>query len=414
MRLALRLCLFSLTIFCAVAILSLVRPASAQTQTGTVIISELRLRGPNGAEDEFVEIYNNSDTPRVVQASDTTPGWAIAISNAQQQITGNICIIPNGTTIPARGHYLCANSNGYSLSGYPSGNPTPNPSPAPSPTPLFATATPDNTWQFDVPDGSGVALFTTTSTIAQTAATRLDAFGFTISPPLFREGAGWPSVPTSARQASFFRDLTNVIPKDTNNNAADFLYAGTAPDISGNLLGAPGPENLRSPVTGLNITTALLDPSQPPAAVPNRERRPTVVPNGNLGTIIIRRTFTNNTGLPVSRLRFRVAQITTLGNENTCGGVVCADVRALTSTDGEAGVGGQVVTVRGVRLEEPPTQTIGGGFNSSLSADFITLATPLAPGQSVNIQFVLGVMRTGNFRFFFNIEAQTGSSIILL
>jgi hypothetical protein len=408
MRLALRLCVATLTIFACGVLFS---TASAQTQPNPVIISELRLRGPAGAEDEFIEIHNNTGADIVVQASDTSPGWAVAISNGQ--ITGNVCVIPNGTNIPARGHFLCANTNGYSLSGYPSGNPAPVATPTPTPT-TFATATPDATWAFDIPDGSGVALFTTTSTLAQNAANRLDAFGFTTSPALFREGTGWPTVPLSLREASFFRDISNLFPKDTNNNAADFLYAGTTPDITGSLLGAPGPENLRSPVIGLNIAATLLDPAVGAASPPNRERRPTVVPNGNLGTIIVRRTFTNNTGLPVSRLRFRVSQITTLGNENTCGGAVCADVRALTSTDGEAGVGGQVVTVRGVRLEEPPAQPNGGGFNSSLSADFITLATPLAPGQSVNIQFVLGVMRTGSFRFFFNIEAQTGTPPVII
>jgi hypothetical protein len=69
-------------------------------------------------------------------------------------------------------------------------------------------------------------------------------------------------------------------------------------------------------------------------------------------------------------------------------------------------VGGQVVTVRGLRLEEPPAQPAGGGYNASLSADFITLDTPLPPGQSVNVEFKLGVMRTGSFRFIVNIEAQ--------
>ena len=31
--------------------------------------------------------------------------------------------------------------------------------------------------------------------------------------------------------------------------------------------------------------------------------------------------------------------------------------------------------------------------------------TPIAPGQTVNVQFVLGVQVTGNYRFFVNIEA---------
>jgi hypothetical protein len=71
-------------------------------------------------------------------------------------------------------------------------------------------------------------------------------------------------------------------------------------------------------------------------------------------------------------------------------------------------VGASVVTVRGVRLEQPPDQPAGGAMNSSLSADFITLGTPLGPGASVNIEFKLGVMQTGNFRFFVNIEAANG------
>src|SRR5215212_1699561 len=105
------------------------RPASAQTQiqAGQVIISELRLRGPAGAEDEFVELYNNTDQPITVQALDASNGWSVVISDGQ--ITGPLFTIPNGTIIPARGHLLGANSNGYRLSGYPSGNPTTPPTP---------------------------------------------------------------------------------------------------------------------------------------------------------------------------------------------------------------------------------------------------------------------------------------------
>src|SRR5688572_4870806 len=116
MRLTVRLCAFVITIF---SCFSAVNQVSAQNpvQAGQVIISELRFRGPAGFEDEFIELYNNTNSPIVVQASDTSAGWAVAISNGQ--ITGNVCLIPNGTVIPARGHFLCANSNGYSLSNYP-------------------------------------------------------------------------------------------------------------------------------------------------------------------------------------------------------------------------------------------------------------------------------------------------------
>jgi hypothetical protein len=61
--------------------------------------------------------------------------------------------------------------------------------------------------------------------------------------------------------------------------------------------------------------------------------------------------------------------------------------------------------VRGTLLEIPPNQPNGGGFNSSLSAGAVTLATPLAPGQSINVRFLLGVQQTGTFKFIVNIEA---------
>jgi hypothetical protein len=394
------------------------RPASAQTQiqAGQVVISELRLRGPAGSADEFVELYNNTDQDVVVQATDASAGWAVVVSDGQ--FTGPLFTVPNGTRIPARGHFLGANSLGYSLGGYPSGNPNaliltaaPN---AVAQVP-FATATPDATWDIDVPDGTGVALFSTTNGTNFTAGTRLDSFGYAGSPALFREGAGFPAVVTADAEHTHYRDLRGGRPQDSGNNAADFLLVATAVGTQITRLGAPGPENLASPVVNnTTVSGTLLDPTVGSSAPPNRERRPNVEPNANLGVLLIRRTFTNNTGAPVSRLRFRTVNITTVGTPaSECGGNTCADTRALTSQDGEAGVGGQVVTVRGVRLEEPPAQPNGGGYNSSLSADFITLGTPLPAGQSVNIVFKLGVMREGPFRFIINIEAQNSPTPVV-
>jgi hypothetical protein len=63
------------------------------------------------------------------------------------------------------------------------------------------------------------------------------------------------------------------------------------------------------------------------------------------------------------------------------------------------------VTVLGTTLETPPAQPSAGGFNSSVTTASITLGTPLDPGASVNLQFLLGVQTTGSFKFFFNVEA---------
>ncbi|HZN06125.1 MAG TPA: hypothetical protein VFB65_05050, partial [Pyrinomonadaceae bacterium] len=115
----------------------------------------------------------------------------------------------------------------------------------------------------------------------------------------------------------------------------------------------------------------------------------------------------------ITRLRFRIVDISTI---STPGGI--ADMRALTSTDvvvtgitdsGTCAAAGTTppcsVTVFGTTLEQPPTQAIGGGHNSSMSAGTITLATPLANGASINLQFLLGVQQTGSFKFFINVEA---------
>src|SRR4030095_6920277 len=67
---------------------------------GQIIISEFRVRGPSGAQDEFIEIYNASGSDHTVAAASGT-GYGIAASDGTTR-----CSIPNGTVIPNRGHYL--------------------------------------------------------------------------------------------------------------------------------------------------------------------------------------------------------------------------------------------------------------------------------------------------------------------
>ena len=55
-------------------------------------------------------------------------------------------------------------------------------------------------------------------------------------------------------------------------------------------------------------------------------------------------------------------------------------------------------------METPPNQAIGGGYNSTLSSGTMTI-TPLANGQSILINFKLGVQKTGTFRFYIIVEA---------
>ena len=361
-----------------------------------LLISEFRVRGPNGANDEFVELYNNSNSAHVVASSDGSSGYSIAASDGVAR-----CVIPNGTVIPARGHFLCANVVGYSLASYPAGNGT--------------TATPDVSFTNNINDNAGIALFSTSNPLNYSLATRFDAVGSTTEAnTLYKEGVGYPALIPFSIDYSFYRSYCLVsapgadpvcspgdsgIPQDTNDNATDFVFVDTNGTSAGagQRLGAPGPENLSSPVdAGSGISNSRVDPAQADNVAPNVARDFTSDPpnNSTFGTLSVRRTWTNNTGVPITRLRFRVGEIETFPapsgtadlRPRTSGAVV------VTRTDAST------VAVQGTTLEQPPSQPNGGGFNSSLSASTVTLATPLAPGASVNVQFLLGIQQTGCYK----------------
>lgn len=377
----------------------------SQIAAAQLIISEFRVRGPNGANDEFIEIYNNSGADHTVAGGGT--GYAVAASNGVAR-----CVIPNGTVIPNRGHYLCVNSVGYSLASYPAGNGT--------------TATGDATYTTDIPDNAGIAIFNTSVGANFVLANRLDAVGSTSEAnTLYKEGTGYPALTPFSIDYAFHRDecgksgsITTFgacpisTPKDTNNNAADFVFVDTNGTSAGagQRLGAPGPENLSSPIQrNASFAVNLLDVCVAAASPPNRVRDFTSDPanNSTFGTLDIRRTVVNNTGGNVTRLRFRVIDITTFPAPS---GI--ADLRPRTSTAvvvtvdrPPCGSGTSNVTVQGTTLEQPPSQPNGGGFNSSMSAGVVTLATPIANGASVDVRFLLGIQQTGSFKFYFNIEA---------
>jgi hypothetical protein len=379
-----------------------------QTAATGIVISEFRVRGPNGANDEFIEIYNGTGADHTVAGGGT--GYAVAASNGVAR-----CVIPNGTVIPNRGHYLCVNSVGYSLASYPAGNGT--------------TATGDATYTTDIPDNAGIAIFNTSVAADFILANRLDAVGSTSEAnTLYKEGTGYPALTPFSIDYSFYRDncgksgsittfgaclpAINGTPKDTNNNAADFIFVDTNGTSAGagQRLGAPGPENLSSPIQrNASFGVVVLDTCVAQASPPNRVRDFTSDPpnNSTFGTLDIRRTITNNTGANVTRVRFRVVDITTFPAPS---GI--ADLRPRSSTAvvvtvdrPPCGSGTSNVTVQGTTLEQPPSQPNGGGFNSSMSAGTVTLATPLANGASLDVRFLLGIQQTGSFKFYINVEA---------
>ena len=403
------------------------------TATGTILIvapasqiliSELRTSGPAGAGDDFVEIYNNSDQPHVVNdgsgINDAAHGYGLFKMGAD--CSSNpvlIGVIPNNTTIPARGHYLFVGS-AYSLANYGGSG----------------AAAGDQVMSEDIENDRNVAIFKTASLIQLSGLTRWDAAGFGANTggtcDLLREGTTLPAMAGSTLEYSFFRDEcgkkgnpatfglcpTGGFHADTDVNANDFVFADTSGTVTpaGQRLGAPGPQNLGSPRLNLSVPTLALDATKGLPADPNRVRDTTPqLPNAMFGTLSVRRRFVNSTGAPITRLRFRLVDFSSFAGPGAI-----ADLRALSSLQitvngindsatcaatGTPTTAPCSVPVFGTTVEQPPTQTLGGALNSTMSAGTITLPQPLAPGASINLQFLLGVQQTGAFKFFFNIEA---------
>jgi hypothetical protein len=215
-------------------------------------------------------------------------------------------------------------------------------------------------------------------------------------------------------EQTFFRNLRSGVPQDTNNNFAsgaaevasatpqnDFVFADTTATLTaaGARLGAPGPENLSSPIQrSSTIKASLVATCISSALAPNRVR----TGSGNTGTLEIRRRFTNNTGGSVTRLRFRIVDIT-----GPPAIAPFADLRPVTSSSSSESqpCGGGTINLTGLTLETPPTQSSGGGFNSTFSVGTISLASPLANGAPVDVVFTSNIMQAGNFRYLIIVEA---------
>ncbi len=363
--------------------------AATTVNAGEVIISEFRFSGANGAADEFIELYNNTDTDIVVASSDNSAGWRLVSSDGSLDF-----IIPNGDTIPARGHYLVVNADGYSLADYPAST---------------RGAVGDRSYTGDVPDANvGFALLRGANSF--TLEDRLDAAGPTGEVEAFyKEGNGVPALAGGAgNNYSYYRNLSLGQPSDTDTNEADFILVSTNPDLPDSRLGAPGPENTASPIQrNAAIKSSLVDPqcsgggSATSACARVRSGAGANPANAAFGTLALRRRFTNTTTASITRLRFRVVDITTTPEPDT------ADLRVIGGSgnfNANTASGGSA-TIERLTLEQPPAQPVGGGFNSTLSANTITLAQPLVPGASINVEFLLGVQRDGRYRFFVNVES---------
>src|SRR5512138_892527 len=87
--------------------------AAPQMRASTsIVISEFRTRGPNGGNDEFIELYNLSSSTVNVE------NWTISYSSSGGTSSDRYTF-PAGSSLTPGQYFLLANSDGYSGSTIP-------------------------------------------------------------------------------------------------------------------------------------------------------------------------------------------------------------------------------------------------------------------------------------------------------
>lgn len=175
-----------------------------QAISTTVVISEFRTRGPAGAADEFVELYNVTNAPINIG------GWKINRSNGGGAINTQITITA-GTVIPARGHFLATNGAAGGYSG----------------------AVPANqSWAVGITDDGGVGLLDVANVI-------VDQVGMSAG-SAYKEGAVLSQLTTNTNRSHERKPGgANGSTQDTDNNSTDFQLI--TPSDPQNLASAPTP-----------------------------------------------------------------------------------------------------------------------------------------------------------------------------
>lgn len=162
---------------------------TVEPAAGQLLISEFRTRGPSGASDEFVEIYNPTTS------TVTIGGLKIRASNGTGTISDRVTITA-GTTLGSGCHYLVANSASGGYSGSVAAN---------------------QTYGTGITDDGGIAITRSNGT------TVIDAVGMS-NGSSFKEGTPLAALSANVDQ-SYERKPGGAFGNgtDTNNNAADFI-----------------------------------------------------------------------------------------------------------------------------------------------------------------------------------------------
>lgn len=153
-----------------------------------VLISEFRVRGPLGGNDEFIELYNPTNIPVDIGT------WKVKGSNSSGTVTVR-ATIPAGTFLMPGQYYLLTNGNSPGYSG-----------PVPG----------DQTYMTGITDDGGIAITLPNDAI-------VDQIGLSLG-SAFKEGTPLASLGSSNQNRSYERKPggSDCNGTDTDNNASDF------------------------------------------------------------------------------------------------------------------------------------------------------------------------------------------------
>lgn len=222
-------------------------PTAIFTATNTpipaahVVISEFRTRGPKGASDEFVELYNPSG------ADINIGGWVIKRSSGCGSTINTLVTIDNNVILKAGQHYLLASNTNSSINGA------------------------DKIFTPGIVNNGGIALFTLSGALVDQVGMCEDT-EFVESPAL----APLPSDTDQSYERNVGGDTSC---HDTNKNAFDF-----------HLLNPSNPQNSASPIV-MCIGAVTATPSATPTRTATRTVTPTrsatAVPTAYPGAVVL-------------------------------------------------------------------------------------------------------------------------------
>ncbi|HSE25082.1 MAG TPA: lamin tail domain-containing protein [Pyrinomonadaceae bacterium] len=207
--------------------------------TSMIVISEFRTRGPNGANDEFVEIFNKGTVAVDVG------GWKLRGSSSSGTITTRMTIT-SGTVLLAGSHFLATNSGGYS-----------------------GTVGADQSYSSGFANDGGIA-------ITRADDVLVDQVGMSAG-SAFREGVHLSPLPSDSNQ-SYERRSDGPIANglDTQDNFSDFQLV-TPSNPQNSRSGEPTPTPTPSPIPS-PTPTPVASPSPSPTATPTVTPTPTGTP----------------------------------------------------------------------------------------------------------------------------------------